>query len=453
MFVVANMIGTGVFTSLGFQVAAVPSAFPALLLWVVGGLVALAGALVYGELGAALPRSGCEYNLLRRSFHPAAGFAAGCVSATMGFAAPTALAAVAMATYLRPLFPGIEPVHFAAVVIVVFTGVHSLPVRWGSGINNFLTAAKILMVIAFCCMGFWAAGISSPLVPRPGDFGMLLSPGFAVSLVFVSYAYTGWNAAVYIVGDLQRPERLARALVAGTLLVTVLYFLVNFVILRSVPLDELAGRIEIGYLAAERILGATGGRVMAAVLGLVLASTVSAMVFLGPRVIRAMGEDEPFLRPLGHTNEGGIPHRALLLQLVVTLVLLYSGTFEQILLYAGFTLNLMTAATVAGVFRLRAGRIPGAVPGRFRTPLYPFVPLFFLGMSLWTLGYTLLERPAESLLGLATAAAGAVLYFAVRRPPPATPAGEYPAESRGEPPASDRASQGSVRAAASRCRR
>ena len=247
--------------------------------------------------------------------------------------------------------------------MVAFTAVHSLPVGWSSGVNNVLTAAKILLVIAFCCMGFWAGGVSTPLVPKPGDFGLLLSPGFAVSLVFVSYAYTGWNAAVYIVGDLRRPERLARALVAGTLLVTVLYVLVNFVILRAVPLEDLAGRIEIGYLAAERILGATGGRVMAAVLGLVLASTVSAMVFLGPRVVRAMGEDEPFLRPLGRATEGGVPHRALLLQLGITLVLLYSGTFEQILLYAGFTLNLMTAAAVAGVFRLRAGRSPAPSPG------------------------------------------------------------------------------------------
>ena len=244
-------------------------------------------------------------------------------------------------------------------------------------------------------MGFLAGGISTPLVPKPGDFGLLLSPGFAVSLVFVSYAYTGWNAAVYIVGDLKRPERLARALVAGTLLVTVLYFLVNFVILRAVPLDELAGRIEIGYLAAERILGATGGRVMAAVLGLVLASTVSAMVFLGPRVVRAMGEDEPFLRPLGRVGAGGVPHRALLLQLAITLVLLYSGTFEQILLYAGFTLNLMTAAAVAGVFRLRAGKIPDAVPAVSGPRSIRSSPLFFLG---WTL-----TRFSNSLLGLATA--------------------------------------------------
>ena len=333
----------------------------------------------------------------------------------MGFAAPTALAAVAMATYLRPLFPGIEPVHFAAGTVIAFTAVHSLPVRWGSGINNVLTAAKIVLVLAFCAMGFWAEGSAAPFAPGPEDLGLLLTPGFAVSLVFVSYAYTGWNAAIYVVGDLRRPERLARALVAGTLLVTVLYVLVNFVILRAVPLEDLAGRIEIGYLAAERILGAAGGRVMAAVLGLVLASTVSAMVFLGPRVVRAMGEDEPFLRPLGAATAGGVPHRALLLQLVITLALLYSGTFEQILLYAGFTLNLMTAFAVAGVFRLRAGKIPDAVPGRFRTPLYPLVPLFFLAMSVWTLGYTLLARPAESVLGLATAAAGALLYLAAKR--------------------------------------
>ena len=409
------MIGTGVFTSLGFQVAAVPAAFPALLLWLVGGMAALSGAMVYGELGAALPRSGGEYALLRRTLHPAAGFAAGVVSATVGFAAPTALAAAAMAAYLEPVFPGLPTTHFAAGVIALFTVIHAFPVGWGSGVNNFLTGAKILLVAVFCGLGFLAPGISEPWLPRSGDASLLFSPGFAVSLVFVSYAYTGWNAAAYIVGDLRRPERLARALVAGTVLVTVLYVLVNLVILRAVPLPELAGRIEVGYLAAERILGNTGGRIMSGFLALVLSSTVSAMVFLGPRVVRAMGEDEAVLRSLGRTSRGGVPHRALGLQLAVTLILLYSGTFEQILLYAGFTLGLMTAATVAGVFALRRGCVPGAFRGRFRTPLYPLPPLFFLALSGWMLGYTLLERPLESLLGLLTAGMGAVLYFPIHR--------------------------------------
>ncbi len=415
MFVVANMIGTGVFTSLGFQVAAVPSAFPALLLWVVGGLVALSGALVYGELGAALPRSGGEYALLRRTFHPAAGFAAGCLSSTMGFAAPTALAAMAMATYLQPVFPGLPAVHFAAGSVLLFTVAHSFPVRFGSGLNNLLTAIKIVLVAAFCFLGVLASGAARSVAPLPGDAALLLTPGFAVSLVYVSYAYTGWNAAVYIVGDLKRPERLARALVGGTLLVTVLYLLVNLVILRAVPIEELAGRIEVGYLAAERILGPAAGRAMSGVLALVLASTVSAMVFLGPRVVRAMGEDQPLLRSLGETGRNGVPHRALFLQSGLTLVLIYSGTFEQILLYAGFVLGLCTAATVAGVFVLRRNRVEGAIPGRFRTPLYPWVPLFFLAASGWTLGYTLLERPVESTLGLLTAGAGVLLYLALER--------------------------------------
>ncbi len=415
LFVVANMIGTGVFTSLGFQVAAVPSGFPVLLLWVVGGLVALAGALVYGELGSALPRSGGEYALLRRTLHPAAGFAAGFVSSTVGFAAPTALAAMAMAAYLSPLVPGLPVTHAAAAVVLLFTGVHAASVRWGSGVNDLLTAAKIVLVAGFCVAGFFAPAVSAPLTPRTGDFALVLSPGFAVSLVFVSYAYTGWNAAAYIVGDMLRPERLARALVGGTLLVTVLYFVVNLVILRAVPMPELDGVIEVGYLAAERVFGNLGGRVMSALLALVLASTVSAMVFLGPRVVRAMGEDEALLRPLGKSEAGGVPRRALALQLVIILVLLYSGTFEQVLLYAGFTLNLMTAATVAGVFRLRRGRVAGAVPGRFRTPLHPLIPVLFLAMSAWALGYTLLERPAESVLGLGTALLGAVLYFPIHR--------------------------------------
>lgn len=426
LFVVANMIGTGVFTSLGFQVAAVPSALPILGLWVVGGLVALAGALVYGELGSALPRSGGEYALLRKTVHPAAGFAAGVVSATVGFAAPTALAAMAMAAYLSPLIPGLPLTHAAAAVVVLFTAIHAASVRWGSGVNDLLTGIKILLVTGFCVAGFYAPRVHAPLEPRPGDFELLFSPGFAVSLVFVSYAFTGWNAAAYIVGDLRRPERLTRALVSGTVLVTVLYFLVNLVILRSVPMTALDGTIEVGYLAAERVFGDLGGRVMSGLLALVLASTVSAMIFLGPRVVRAMGEDEPLLRALGRSDSGGVPRRALALQLALILILLYSGTFEQVLLYAGFTLNLMTAVTVAGVFRLRRGRVLGAVPGRFRTPLYPLVPLAFLAMSGWALGYTLLERPLESLLGLGTAGIGAILYFPVHRRARRRSAGDQP---------------------------
>ncbi len=415
LFVVANMIGTGVFTSLGFQVAAVPSGFPVLLLWGIGGVLALAGALVYGELGSALPHSGGEYALLRRTFHPAVGFAAGFVSATVGFAAPTALAAMAMAAYLSPLIPNLPVTHTAAATVLLFTGVHALSVRWGSGVNDLLTGAKILLVAGFCIAGFFAPAMNRPLEPWPGDFGMMLRPGFAVSLVFVGYAYTGWNAAAYVVGELRRPERLTRALVGGTLLVTVLYFLVNFVILRAVPMYHIEGTIEVGYLAAERVFGGLGGRVMSGLLALVLASTVSAMIFLGPRVIRAMGQDEALLGALGRVDRNGVPRRALILQLVVILALLYSGTFEQVLLYAGFTLNLMTAATVAGVFRLRRGLVEGAVPGRFRAPLYPFIPALFLGMSAWALGYTLYARPAESLLGLATALIGAILYYPIRR--------------------------------------
>ena len=167
---------------------------------------------------------------------------------------------------------------------------------------------------------------------------------------------------------------------------------------------------------------------MAGLIALVLASTVSSMVFLGPRVVRAMGEDERFLRPLGRAGPSGIPRRALLFQGALTLVFLYSGAFEQVLLYAGFSLNLMTALTVAGVFRLRGGlfgRRPTLAPdspaARFRAPFYPWTPLFFLAMSAWALGYTLLEQPVESAFGLATAGLGILLYLIFARRPPRSP--------------------------------
>jgi APA family basic amino acid/polyamine antiporter len=409
--VIANMVGTGVFTSLGFQVVDIKSGFPIELLWVLGGIAALCGALTYGELGTTLPRSGGEYHLLSRIVHPVVGFLSGWVSATVGFAAPTALAAIAFATYLSAVLPSISVVHTAAFVVLFFTALHCWSIVWGSRFNNALTALKVILLLVFIVAAFRVPAIQDvTFLPRPGDFDLVLTSAFAVSLVYVAFAYTGWNAAIYIVGEMEDPHRhLPRALLTGTAVVLVLYALVNYAFLRTVPFDVLEGQIEVGYLSASRIFGETGGAIMAVTIALILTSTISVMVFVGPRIMQVMGEDFPLLSKLSVRSAKGIPVYAIAVQSIITLAFIYTATFEQVLLYAGFTLNLITAVTVAGVFVLRR-REPG-IERPYRTWGYPWTPILFLLLSGWSLLFMLIDRPQESLAGLLTLTAGLVIYF------------------------------------------
>ena len=379
--VIANMIGTGVFTSLGFQVADIPSAFPVVLLWLVGGVAALCGALVYGELGTALPRSGGEYHLLSRIMHPVLGFLSGWVSATVGFAAPTALAAIAFSTYLSNALPMVHVVHTAAALVVFFTVLHSVSIWWGTRFTNVLTVLKVVLVLVLIVSAYRVAAPEdiSPF-PRAGDWGLVASPAFAVSLVYVAFAYTGWNAAIYIVGEMENPSRdLPRALFIGTAIVLVLYTFVNYGFMFTVPFDELAGQIEVGYLSASKIFGTAGGSLMAVAIALILTSTVSVMLYVGPRVVQVMGEDIPILKPLAYKSARGIPTYAVIVQSAITLGFIYTATFQQVLLYAGFTLNLITALTVTGIFVLR--RREPRIERPYRTWGYPWPPIIFLVLS------------------------------------------------------------------------
>ena len=408
--VIANMIGTGVFTSLGFQVIHIQSGFPIVLLWVLGGITALCGALTYGELGTALPRSGGEYHLLSRIVHPLPGFLSGWVSATVGFAAPTALAAVAFATYLKAVFAPVPVSHAAAMVVIFFAVLHCSSILWGIRFTNVLTVFKVILLLVFIGAAWTAKSPQaiSPL-PRPGDWSLVALPDFAVSLVYVAFAYSGWNAAIYIVGELREPKALPKALFIGTLVVLVLYTLVNYAFMYTVPFSELAGQIDVGYLSASRIFGEVGGNLMALTIAFILTSTVSVMVFVGPRIIQVMGEDYSLLRPLAFRNHRGIPTYAILLQTLVTLTFIYTATFQQVLLYAGFTLNLITALTVASVFVLR--RKEPNLERPCRTFAYPLPPIVFLVLSSWSLTYMMIYRPWESLAGLLTLSVGLVVYF------------------------------------------
>src|SRR5580692_320561 len=227
--VVADMIGVGVFTSLGFQVSDIPSGFSILLLWAVGGVVALCGVFSYSELGAMFPRSSGEYNFLGRAFHPAFGFLAGWVSATVGFAAPVALAAMAFGEYGKSVLPGAPPLALAIGVVWLVSIVQLTGVKHSSTFQLISTILKVVLIVAFLIAGV-VVGTPQPIsfAPDVADIGYVTSAPFAIGLVFVMYAFSGWNAATYIIGEMHTPQQsLPRALLAGTLIVLVLYVALN----------------------------------------------------------------------------------------------------------------------------------------------------------------------------------------------------------------------------------
>jgi len=410
------MIGTGVFTSLGFQLVDIQSGFVLLMLWVVGGITAFCGALCYAELGSALPRSGGEYVFLSRIYHPAAGFTSGWVSATVGFAAPTALAAITFGTYLASVFPALSPTWLASGLVVLLTLVHGSTRRNSSLFQRFFTTIKVVLIVGFCVTAIVLVRDPQPVGMTPsGDSARgVLSGAFAVSLIFVSYAYSGWNAATYLTSELEKPERsLPWILGGGTLLVMTLYIALNYVFLYSTPREALVGQIEIGYIAAGYIFGPRGADIMGVTLSLLLISTVSAMVLAGPRVLHAIGQDYSTFRFLERTNARGVPTVAVYTQAGLSLLFIVTASFETILVFAGFTMGLNTFLAASGVFVLRWKEPELVRP--YRTWGYPITPLIFLSLTGWTLVYLLIDRPLEAGLGLGLVAIGLLIYAVTGR--------------------------------------
>jgi len=417
--VIANMVGTGVFTSLGFQLLDIQSGFVILMLWAIGGLIAMCGAMTYAELGAAMPRSGGEYNFLARVYHPAAGFVSGWTSVTIGFAGPTALAAMTFAAYATSIVPTDSSVWIEKVLavglVVILTIVHGGTRRYSGGLQVVFTILKVGVIVVFCLAAIVLIDSPQPIdfLPTSGDGALLTSSAFAVSLIYVSYAYTGWNAATYLSSELEEPQRtLPGILFTGTLVVTVLYVALNFVFLYSAPVDSMKGEIEVGFIAAQSAFGDLGGKFTGLVLASLLISTVSAMTIAGPRVLQVIGEDFKALGFLARKNEDGIPTRAIYIQSTLAVIFILVSDFESILVFAGFTLALNSFATVLSVFVLRWQQPD--LPRPYRTFLYPITPLIYLSLTGWTLWFVLMNRPIEGLFGIGIIGSGLAVYFLSR---------------------------------------
>jgi len=412
--IVANMIGTGVFVSLGFQLLEIQSPLVLMILWLVGGITALCGALTYAELGANLPRSGGEYNFLSQIYHPAIGFISGWISVTVGFAAPTALVAMTFAAYMGEAI-GIPSAILASTLVIVLALFHSISRRSSSITQTVFTVIKVALICTFVVGVFLFAEDPQPvsLAAAPGDWSLLFTGTFAVALIYVNYAYTGWNAATYVLGELQDGQRrLPLILVVGTVIVLILYLLLNYAFLYAAPMEALAGQPEIGAIAATHAFGPAIGSIMGIVLALLFISTVSAMTMAGPRVLQMIGEDFYVFRTLAITNRHGVPIVAIVFQAALAITFILTATFESVLLFTGFVLTLNTFFVILGVFVLRWKGM--ADPQLYSTWGYPVTPLVYLAITCWMLAFILLSRPQEGLAGLAIISVGGLVYFAAR---------------------------------------
>ena len=413
--VVADMVGVGVFTSLGFQLQDISSGFSLLMLWVVGGIVALCGAFCYAELAAMFPRSSGEYNFLRRTYHPAFGFLAGWVSATVGFAAPVALAAMAFGVYFSSVLPLAPPLALGLAVTWLAALVHLAGVRLGSAFQNAWTVAKIALIVAFIAAGIWS-GAAQPIsfAPTTHDLAVMGSAPFAIGLVFVTYSYSGWNAATYIIGEIREPQKtVPTALFAATLFVTLLYVGLNAVFLYTTPTVDMVGQLNVAMIAGSHVFGVAGGRIVGVLISIGLVSSIGAMMWIGPRVTMAMGEDAPLLRLFSRKSKNGVPAAAIVFQLAVSNLLLLTQSFEAVLDFIQFSLSFCSFCTVLGVIKLRLTH--PKLPRPYRAWGFPVTPLVFLGTTAFVMYYLVVSRPLQSLAGFVMMLAGLVVYAAATR--------------------------------------
>ncbi len=407
------MVGVGVFTSLGFQLFDLKSGPQILFLWGLGGLIALCGAFCYAEVAAMLPRSGGEYHFLRSIYHPSLGFMAGMLSAFAGFSAPTAITALAFGEYLHKAWGEIPVQHAAAGVILLGTAAHAVSTKTSARVQVGATGLKLVLILVFIAAAWTTEGKGDIRwdIEWKTDLLTVLTPGFAVALLYVTYSYTGWNAAVYGLEEWKDPHlTVRRALLWGTVLVAVLYVGLNASFLHAAPVAELKGQEAVGHIAATSLFGGEAARMVSGLFAVGLFASASALLWAGPRVLGAMGRNMRSLSFFAPRKD--VPHLALLFQMTVALVLVYAAGLRDLMEATQIGLTLSTSLVVAGsvVMRIRAPELPRPV----KMPFYPLPPLIFLTMAGFVIVYSATQNPKTTLAGAGVAVFFAVIWFPLK---------------------------------------
>lgn len=419
--VVGDMIGAGIFTTSGLLLAQLHDPKLLLLLWAIGGVIALCGALSYSELGARFPRAGGEYAFLSELFSPMAGFLSGWISFFVGFSAPVAASSLAFSEYLVRTLP--EGDGFAQIdlikkaiaigIILVFTVIHYFGLRSGSKVQNLLTVLKVGLILLLVIAGFaFGEGSFEHLriqIKIADGWSGLKTMGLA--LMWIMFAYSGWNASTYVGSEVRNPvKNIPRSLITGTLFVTLIYLLLNALYVYAVPAEEMKGVISIGGLAANNLFGRTLDQLSSLFIAMILLSAISVLTIIGPRVYYAMAESGHFFGIAKRINRSNVPGISILLQSGLAIVFVLSGTFDQIITLLSFSLGIFPILAVLGVFKIR---ISGE--SKMKTPWYPVPQVLFIIFSLAILVLAYLERPVESSIALGVIVAGIPVYYLLRK--------------------------------------
>ena len=419
---------TGIFLTTGIMAKSIPSAGLILLAWLIGGLLTLAGALTYAELGAAMPEAGGQYVYLREAYGPMSGFLFGWILFLVYTTGGIAALALAFAEYTGYFFHSLgtkSTLHYSlsagqligVAVIMLLSIVNFVGVGLGKSIQNIFTVIKIGTIAAIIILGF-AIGKGTPpglsINPSGMSFGSIII-GLGVSLVAVAWAFDGWNNVNFVAGEIRNPKRnLPFALIIGTLAITGLYILVNYIYLYALPMEDTVGVLRIAEKATGALFGSSTGALISALVLISVFGALNGTILVGPRVYYAMAKDGLFFRKVALVHPRfRTPGFSILIQAIWASVLTLSGTFEQIFTFAMFIAIAFWIIATAAVFTLRKKRPD--LPRPYKTWGYPIVPAIFIIASCGILLNTLLEKPVEALAGIFLTALGIPAYFYWKR--------------------------------------
>ena len=409
--VISNMIGTGVFTSLGYQISDLKNTTSILLLWSIGGLLALIGAFIYSELASKFKQSGGDYIYLSRTFHPLFGYLSSWISLFVGFSAPISLAALAMGKYLNVFGLDLGK-EFAIAMILIVAVFQSFSLNLSSKFQNIFTILKVVFIIVLIALGFYFAPAVEPNAVLFDSTwkNELLLPAFATSLVYVTFAYTGWNSASYIVEEIEQPKRnLPKALFIGVIFVTISYVLLNYVFLKHASSVALAGQENVANISFGNLLG-NNVKWVSCFIALQLIATISGYLWIGSRLTQATARENKLWNFMAKENKNRIPVRAIWVHTVISILLIFSGDFEVIFTYTSFVLQILATLAVCTAFFIKQDQLT-----IIKSKFFYVLPAIFLAFSLYICYFVLMQKPKESLFGLGIIALGIVLFYFDKR--------------------------------------
>lgn len=413
--VVANMVGTGVFTTLGFQVASIENNWAIIFLWILGGILALCGAISYNELVRNFPKSVGEMTFLTELYHPSLGFGAGLLTSLFGFSAPIALSSLAFGKYLLPAFLTVDTilwyyVPLLATLLVITNGiVHSISLRFGSGVLSAATILKMILILGVC-VGLMMNFQPTYMISSVSFWTSTFASSFGVGLIYVKYAYSGWNAAVYVSEETNQPSKtVPKALLIGTSIVTIFYVLFNAAMVWSVPRELLINKVNVAFVAVEYVFGATGSIFVACLISFGLISSVSSMIMVSPRILRKTSAILPVFSRI-KSEDGVIPKKEIWFTVGIAIALIWSGSFETILLYMGIIIQFFSLLCIIGVFILYIRNNRKSV-----IPFFPIPPILYMAIAVFTLYSLAVSKTEEFLVSFAMTLLSFGLYFLIKK--------------------------------------